>query len=102
MITSLHHLIASSQPSINVTHNITIRYDKALEAVEGHEHQLKEHKLVDIGQKYLEDLMDQKKFQQAAALCPRILMKDQKMWETWIYKFGKIMQLRVSSTAVIV
>lgn len=96
-ILSPHHYYHPSLRSItsNQSLNLWCRYDKALEAVKGHESQLKEHKPVDIGEKYLDFLVEHGKVQQAAALCPSILKKDQTLWEKWIFRFVKIKELRV-------
>jgi hypothetical protein len=70
------------------------RYEEALKAAEANEAQLKEHKLVDIGEKYIEHLLANGDVKTAAELCPKILKRDAKRWEQWIYTFGKLKQYK--------
>ncbi|KAJ3013357.1 Vacuolar protein sorting-associated protein 41 [Thoreauomyces humboldtii] len=74
------------------------RYEEALAAAEsagsGQERrQSQVNTIVDIGQKYMETLMLEDRFEDTAALCPKILRSDSTLWETWIRKFAKEQQL---------
>lgn len=67
-----------------------------MKAAESHEEQLKQHKLLNIGEKYVEYLISIGKMGDAAKLTQKILKRDQpKLWEKWIYRFAEIGQLRV-------
>eukprot|EP01119_Soliformovum_irregulare_P019120 TRINITY_DN5998_c0_g1_i1.p1 TRINITY_DN5998_c0_g1~~TRINITY_DN5998_c0_g1_i1.p1 ORF type:complete len:882 (+),score=254.78 TRINITY_DN5998_c0_g1_i1:60-2705(+) len=70
------------------------RYEEALRAAEANEAQLREHKLTEIGEKYLEYLLGQGETPKAAELLPKILKRDAKLWEQWIYRFAATHQLR--------
>lgn len=70
------------------------RYEEALQAAErAPEAQLKEHRLVDIGERYLGHLLDTARVDEAARLAPKVLARDAKLWEKWIYRFAKMKQL---------
>lgn len=63
------------------------KYEEALEAAKGHEAELKSHNISDIGQRYLEYLLESDQIVVAADQCTNILKDDKKLWETWILKF---------------
>jgi vacuolar protein sorting-associated protein 41 len=56
---------------------------------------LQQHKIEDIGEKYIDFLLEQGKVVEAAVLCSKILKTDAKMWEKWIMRFHSMKQLRV-------
>lgn len=71
------------------------RYEEALQAAEANQNLLVVHNVLDIGQKYLTHLVKEKKFEEAAALCPSVLKGDAKLWERWVFIFAEIKRLRV-------
>ena len=74
---------------------ITIRYEEALEAAEGHEKDLRNHNITEIGERYLDFLLANGEFDKAASVSSKILKRDVQLWEKWIFKFAKIRQLKV-------
>lgn len=48
----------------------------------------------DIGQTYLNWLMTEKKFEEAAKNCPDILKNDKTLWEDWVFKFVELGELK--------
>ncbi|GBM04489.1 Vacuolar protein sorting-associated protein 41 [Araneus ventricosus] len=54
---------------------------------------LRKYTLLDVGNIYLEHLLELKQYTEAAALCSTIF-KDKDVWETGIYRFAEIGQLR--------
>ena len=63
--------------------------------VERNERALKRHTSVAIGRSYLDHMLRNGHFEQAAALCPKVLGKDQRLWEEEVYKFAHLKQLKV-------
>jgi hypothetical protein len=55
--------------------------------------ELKAGTFFNVGQKYLTFLFSQKDYQLVAELCPEILGKDEKAWQSWVYKFAENNQL---------
>jgi len=96
------------------TKGLVIRFEEALKAAQENENQMKQHKLVTIGASYVTHLLQTGsftnieivtvqhlitrttgKYDTAAQLCSKILGRDPNMWETWIYKFAEMRQLKV-------
>ena len=71
------------------------RFNDALAAAEANPAALVDHNLVNIGQSYIKHLITTGNFDEAAALCPRVLKDNSKLWEKWAYYFTEIKQLRV-------
>ncbi|KYR00389.1 RING zinc finger-containing protein [Tieghemostelium lacteum] len=70
-----------------------LKYDEALEEVEKDQKTLKilpPTKIKEIGEKYIEHLLERKEIRKAASLCPKICQKDPDLWEKWILRFYKI------------
>ncbi|GFT96345.1 vacuolar protein sorting-associated protein 41 homolog [Nephila pilipes] len=68
------------------------RFKEAVEAVsQGKD--LKKYTLLNVGNTYLEHLLELKQYNEAAALCSTIF-KDKDDWETGIYRFAEIGQLQ--------
>jgi len=66
-------------------------YEEALNAVEQADSSYggrSVHDIVDIGQKYMTSLIKENRFSEAAAVCPKILRKNGKLWEDWILLFN--------------
>ncbi|KAJ1566881.1 Vacuolar protein sorting-associated protein 41, partial [Nowakowskiella sp. JEL0078] len=69
------------------------KYSDALKAAEkagaSYGGRLQVKNIIEIGQKYLATLLEEGHYEEAAALCPKILRKDGKMWEKWIFAFSE-------------
>jgi len=113
----LHHLMGESLFYVVSPHDIVMakpcdlddhitwlldreKYSEALEAAERNEELLKTHKLLDIGERYLNYLISHAKVDVAASNCQRILKNDPQLWEKWIFVFAKIRQLKAISTYI--
>ncbi|PRP83024.1 RING zinc finger-containing protein [Planoprotostelium fungivorum] len=70
------------------------RYEAALRVAEQSEALLRVHKLVDIGEKYIDELLTSNQSEKAAEMCTRILRKDPVLWSKWVYNFVRAGQLR--------
>eukprot|EP00833_Pecoramyces_ruminatium_P006798 jgi/Orpsp1_1/1180830/evm.model.c7180000074804.1 len=67
------------------------KYEDALNAVEQADSSYggrSVHDIVDIGQKYMTTLIKEKRFSEAAAICPKILRQNGELWEEWILLFN--------------
>ncbi|KAJ8313760.1 hypothetical protein KUTeg_008321 [Tegillarca granosa] len=69
-------------------------YEEAMVAAKQNEHELKKHTYQDIGRQYLDSLMDEGDYEEAARLCVKILGKSKEKWEEEVLKFHKINQLK--------
>ncbi|KIP02254.1 hypothetical protein PHLGIDRAFT_130843 [Phlebiopsis gigantea 11061_1 CR5-6] len=73
------------------------RYEEALDEIERHTRdcdaeQGKDHEginAVEIGQKYIQHLINEGDFVKAARLCPKVCGQDAKRWEDWIFVFAQ-------------
>lgn len=70
------------------------RYEQALAEARGRERELRTHKISEIGQKYLEHLLDSDLIAEAAEQCSNLLGNDVALWEHWVYKFEEKNSLR--------
>lgn len=48
-----------------------------------------------VGNLYLNHLFELKQYEEAAALCPTFIGQNKDVWETIVYRFAEIGQLRV-------
>ncbi|KAJ3175357.1 Vacuolar protein sorting-associated protein 41 [Geranomyces variabilis] len=75
------------------------RYEEALKAAESGKSSLEGNvhvdSIVEIGQKYMETLLSEGRYEEAAATCPKILRADPTLWEEWVTKFSKLQQLPI-------
>ena len=55
----------------------------------------KETSFQDIGKKFLNDLIDQERYEDAARLCKKIFGQNKDLWEQEAYRFAGIHQLKV-------
>ncbi|GIZ02898.1 vacuolar protein sorting-associated protein 41 homolog, partial [Caerostris extrusa] len=69
------------------------RFKEAVEAVIQSK-DLKKYSLLDVGNVYLEHLLELKQYDEAAALCSTIYKNEKDVWEAGIYRFAEIGQLR--------
>nr|GMD71306.1 vacuolar protein sorting-associated protein 41 homolog [Ipomoea batatas] len=68
-------------------------HEKALEAVEASKGR---SELVDeVGSRYLDHLIVERKYAEAASLCPKLLRGSASAWERWVFHFAHLRQLPV-------
>ncbi|XP_075513089.1 LOW QUALITY PROTEIN: vacuolar protein sorting-associated protein 41 homolog [Primulina tabacum] len=68
-------------------------HDKALEAVEAG--QGRSELLDEVGSGYLDHLIVERKYAEAASLCPKLLRGSASAWERWVFHFAHLRQLPV-------
>ncbi|TPX35873.1 hypothetical protein SmJEL517_g01692 [Synchytrium microbalum] len=72
------------------------RYEEALRAAEkageSYGGRLQVANILDIGQKYMNTLMGEGKYAEAAAMCPKILRQNVDLWDQWIMAFVEAKQ----------
>ncbi|KAL9268901.1 Vacuolar protein sorting-associated protein 41-like protein, partial [Drosera capensis] len=68
-------------------------HEKALAAVEAGQgrSELRE----EVGTRYLDHLIVERKYAEAAALCPKLLRESASAWERWVFHFAQLRQLPV-------
>jgi vacuolar protein sorting-associated protein 41 len=76
------------------------RYEQALAEARGRERELRTHKISEIGQKFLDYLLDSDFVDQAAEQCANLLGNDVALWENWVYKFEEKNSLRAIAAYV--
>ncbi|KAI9486141.1 MAG: hypothetical protein EXX96DRAFT_471553 [Benjaminiella poitrasii] len=69
------------------------RFGEALEAIRANPNSKKFNEDV-IGQSYLNWLMAEKKYEEAAQECSGILKNDKLLWEDWVFKFTELGELK--------
>ncbi|KAK9762214.1 Vacuolar protein sorting-associated protein 41, variant 2 [Basidiobolus ranarum] len=79
-------------------------YEEALEAVQGAEErqsgEIKNYDSTEIGQTYIHFLMEDGDYERAASTCPKVLKKDPKLWEKWVFSFAEVKELKAISPYV--
>eukprot|EP01133_Synstelium_polycarpum_P008140 gene8140-9554_t len=73
------------------------RYDEALDEVEKDMRTVKSLpaiRIKEIGERYMEYLLERKDINKAASLCPKICQRDQDLWEKWVFRFLKLGDLQ--------
>ncbi|GMH11106.1 hypothetical protein Nepgr_012947 [Nepenthes gracilis] len=68
-------------------------HEKALAAVEAGEG--RSELLEEVGSRYLDHLIVERKYAEAAALCPKLLRGSASAWERWVFHFAQLRQLPV-------
>ncbi|KAH0667020.1 hypothetical protein KY285_028226 [Solanum tuberosum] len=68
-------------------------HEKALEAVEANQGQ--SELLDEVGSRYLDHLIVERKYAEAASLCPKLLRGSASAWERWLFHFAHLRQLPV-------
>ncbi|XAR60055.1 hypothetical protein NMG60_11033287 [Bertholletia excelsa] len=68
-------------------------HEKALAAVEAG--QGRSELLDEVGSKYLDHLIVERKYAEAASLCPKLLRGSASAWERWVFHFAHLRQLPV-------
>ncbi|GFZ17830.1 vacuolar protein sorting 41 [Actinidia rufa] len=68
-------------------------HEKALEAVEAG--QGRSELLDEVGSRYLDHLIVERKYAEAACLCPKLLRGSASAWERWVFHFAHLRQLPV-------
>ncbi|XP_013188237.1 vacuolar protein sorting-associated protein 41 homolog [Amyelois transitella] len=76
------------------------RFDKAMAVLEEVGGKTAKHSLVIVGVQYLDHLLSEHLFEEAAILCARICKNDKALWENQIVKFAEVNQLRAISPYV--
>ncbi|ELU13950.1 hypothetical protein CAPTEDRAFT_174173 [Capitella teleta] len=71
------------------------KYEEAMSAASEFSKQLKRHNLQDIGQQFLDHLIEEEQFEKAARMCVKILGKNKDLWESEVFRFAQIQQLKV-------
>ncbi|KAM9957832.1 hypothetical protein ACTFIW_012804 [Dictyostelium discoideum] len=67
-----------------------LKYDEALDAVERDIKTIKSlppTKIREVGERYIDYLLEKKDIRKAASLCPKICQRDPLLWEKWVYRF---------------
>ena len=71
------------------------KYSEALLSAEQNPRLLTRHSVIDIGKRYLDYLLDDLEFTEAAKLCVRVFKNDKRLWqEVAVSKFDRINQLK--------
>ena len=70
-------------------------YRRALDVARKERKFLKRLKLIWIGQHCIKHLIEERRFREAAELCPELYREDQGLWEEQVYHFIEIGQLRI-------
>ncbi|KAF4353042.1 hypothetical protein G4B88_010031 [Cannabis sativa] len=68
-------------------------HEKALAAVEAGEG--RSELLDEVGSRYLDHLIVERKYAEAASLCPKLLRGSASAWERWVFHFAQLRQLPV-------
>ncbi|KAG7303143.1 hypothetical protein JYU34_013175 [Plutella xylostella] len=76
------------------------RFEKALTVLEEVGGKTSRHSVNTVGVQYLDHLMAEQLFEEAAILCARICKNDKVLWENQILKFAEVNQLRTISPYV--
>jgi hypothetical protein len=69
------------------------QYDQALMIAEHAEPPLSRDRMQNLAERYLAHLVHDGEFEQAAALCPRLLQADKEMWSRWVLVFAEHSEL---------
>ncbi|XP_065929628.1 vacuolar protein sorting-associated protein 41 homolog isoform X2 [Magallana gigas] len=69
-------------------------FEEAMEVAEKNEHLLRKLTQKGVAMKYLEYLLEEGNYEEAARQCPRILGKNKESWEEQTWKFQKLRQLK--------
>ena len=70
-------------------------FKKALEVAKAQSRLLKRLKLIRVGQDCINHLIEDRRFKEAAELCPELYGENQELWEGQVYNFIEIGQLRI-------
>ncbi|XP_071956402.1 vacuolar protein sorting-associated protein 41 homolog [Antedon mediterranea] len=73
------------------------KYEEALEMAKENSKDLVRHNVLDVGKTYINSLIENEEFEDAASLCSSVFGKNKDLWEEWVYIFAKIQQLKVIS-----
>lgn len=76
------------------------RYEKAMAVLEEVGGKTSKHSLVVVGVQYLDHLLIEHMYEEAAILCARICKNDKVLWENQVVKFSNVEQLRAISPFV--
>nr|XP_022306822.1 vacuolar protein sorting-associated protein 41 homolog isoform X4 [Crassostrea virginica] len=70
-------------------------FEEAMLVAEKNEHLLRKLSHKEVARQYLDYLLSEENFEEAAMQCPRILGKNKELWEAETLKFHKLRQLKV-------
>ena len=76
-------------------------YELALTEASSNELIIRNHNLLEIGERYINYLIYKQKYEKAAAVLTRILGDDEALWEKWFFYFAKLKQIRVCSVLLL-
>lgn len=76
------------------------RYEKAITVLEEAGGKTAKHSVVTVGEQYLDHLLSEHMYNEAAILCARVCKTDKALWESQINKFASVNQLRAISQYV--
>lgn len=76
------------------------KFEKAISVLEEVGGKTSKHSVVTVGVQYLDHLISEHLFEEAAILCARICKNDKVLWENQILKFAEVNQLRAISPYV--
>ncbi|XP_047529553.1 vacuolar protein sorting-associated protein 41 homolog [Vanessa atalanta] len=76
------------------------KFEKAMSVLEEVGGKTSKHSVVTVGVQYLDHLISEHLFEEAAILCARICKNDKVLWENQILKFAEVNQLRAISSYV--
>ncbi|XP_026486641.1 vacuolar protein sorting-associated protein 41 homolog [Vanessa tameamea] len=76
------------------------KFEKAISVLEEVGGKTSKHSVVTVGVQYLDHLISEHLFEEAAILCARICKNDKVLWENQILKFAEVNQLRAISSYV--
>lgn len=68
-------------------------HEKALAAVEAG--QGRSELIDEVGSRYLDHLIVERKYAEAASLCPKLLRASASAWERWVFHFAQLRQLHI-------
>lgn len=67
------------------------KFEQAMQVITEHGGK---YSMVSVARLYLDHLLKQKKYDEAAKLCQQAFGNDKKLWEEEVFKFVKVQQLR--------
>lgn len=67
------------------------KFEEAMQVISEHGGK---YSLVNVARLYLDHLLEQERYDEAAKLCQQIFGNDKVLWEEEVFKFVKVQQLR--------
>jgi hypothetical protein len=69
------------------------RFADALAFAEQQQARLVQHRLSDVGERYLAHLLEHQRIEEAAALLPKVAGPSVELWERWVFRFSRAREL---------